>query len=67
MSVGAVELAECPFQPHPCHCAMCRVCGFGKHMAVHGPVFGQPPGSTPYGHEFAPEDGEPPSPKGDAF
>jgi len=36
-----------------CRCQpRCAVCGFGEHSAVHGPVFGQPPGSTPWGHAY---------------
>lgn len=49
---GAVDLSECPYK-HACACRpRCRKCGYGKHAAVHGPVFGQPPGSKPYDHEY---------------
>jgi hypothetical protein len=56
---GAVDLSECPrrvWWQITCRCLpKCRICGFGKHMAVHGPAFGQPPGSKPYDHEFEAE------------
>jgi len=55
---GAVDLKECPTRTHrngTCRCEKCARCGYGKHMAVHGPVYGQPPGSRPWGHEFEPE------------
>jgi hypothetical protein len=50
---GAVDLSECPTR----HCVCkprCEVCGFGKHSAVHGPFYGQPPGSKPYDHRYIP-------------
>ena len=50
---GAVDLSECPRKRNRCECGRCVVCGFQKHMAVHGPVFGAGPGSKPWGHEFA--------------
>lgn len=49
---GAVDLEECV--PHQCRHGHCAVCGELKHKAAHGPVFGQPPGSPPYDHEFVP-------------
>lgn len=54
---GAVDLSECPKSQtmRPCKCQpKCRICGFGKHMAVHGPVNGGGPGSKPFGHEYEP-------------
>ena len=55
---GAVDLSECPTGAgNKCRCRpRCRMCGFRKHMAVHGPVLGQPPGSKPWDHEFVPGD-----------
>jgi hypothetical protein len=54
--IGAVDLCDCPYRPRACKCEpKCKVCGFGKHMAIHGPVFGRSPGSKPYDHEFDPE------------
>lgn len=55
---GAVDFSECPgrmFGSNRCKCKpACRVCGWRKHMAIHGPLYGQPPGSKPYGHQFEP-------------
>lgn len=53
---GAVDLSECRSRSkRVCRCGPpCRVCGFGKHMSVHGPVFGCEPGSKPYDHEYEP-------------
>ena len=50
---GAVAL-ECD---RPCRCEpLCAICGQRKHMAVHGPLFGQPPGSKPWGHKYQSRD-----------
>jgi len=64
-SPGAVDVDACPRAGHrrgagiPCRCGLCLVCGFPKHSAVHGPAWGEPPGSRPWGHEFRPaEDGD---------
>jgi len=53
-SQGAVDLDACPRDGkwHGCGCGVCRICGFTKHKAIHGPIYGQPPGSAPWGHEF---------------
>lgn len=51
---GAVDLKSCPSYPPKCKCGACTICGFKKHMAIHGPSYGQPPGSRPYGHEYSP-------------
>jgi len=56
---GAVDLTECPkFKGYSrsCNCGKCAVCGYSKHMAVHGPSYGQPPGSKPWHHEFVPKE-----------
>jgi hypothetical protein len=55
---GAVDLDACRNRSAwgNCRCApVCAVCGYPKHTGIHGPVFGQPPGSKPYGHVFAPK------------
>lgn len=49
---GAVDLEECPTRH--CRCGPCAVCGHQKHTGIHGPYFGRPPGSRPWGHEFVP-------------
>ncbi len=55
---GAVDLDACTTRRKTiCHCQKCAVCGWGKHMAIHGPLYGQPPGSKPWGHEFKPKVG----------
>lgn len=42
-----------------CRCKpKCAVCGKGPHSAIHGPVYGQPPGSKPWGHEYVPKEAE---------
>jgi len=51
---GAVDLSECRWLIGRCKCPPCRVCGLGKHMAVHGPRYGYPPGSRPWGHRYEP-------------
>jgi len=58
---GALDLSECPGLSQPprkwarkrgCKCGVCAVCGFPKHCALHGPLYGQPPGSKPYAHAY---------------
>jgi len=55
---GAVDLDACPdgpprrYKPLPCRCGVCAVCGLPKHMAIHGPCWGERPGTRPHGHEF---------------
>jgi hypothetical protein len=61
---GAVDLEACPTSGIwrrgrggrevrvPCPCGVCAVCGFARHMGIHGPCAGQPPGSKPWGHPF---------------
>ena len=59
--LGAIDISYCPTKREtPCRCGPCEACGFGPHMAIHGPVFGQPPGSRPWGHMYQarePEEG----------
>jgi hypothetical protein len=60
---GAVDISECPrfrgiLGPSYCRCGKCSICDFPKHSGVHGPVFGSPPGSEPWGHEFKPINSE---------
>lgn len=51
---GAIDWNECPYliMMRRCRCGYCAVCNHPKHTAIHGPVYGEPPGSKPYGHEF---------------
>jgi hypothetical protein len=53
---GAVDWRLCPFRGgrnDRCRCGeFCERCGEPKHMAIHGPLFGEPDGSIPYGHRF---------------
>lgn len=51
----AVDFDECStrYWRHCC-CGPCAVCGYQKHMAIHGSVFGDEKGGRPYGHEFEP-------------
>ena len=36
-----------------CRCSpKCAVCGYGPHVALHGPALGQLPGSKPWDHEY---------------
>lgn len=56
---GAIDFEECPLHRKRglCRCLpKCKVCGYGKHTAIHGPRCGEQPGSEPWGHEFEPED-----------
>lgn len=52
---GATDGNACPTR-HPggmCRCEpRCAVCGWGEHDAIHGPRFGERPGSEPWGHQF---------------
>ena len=36
-----------------CRCGRCAICGFQKHMAIHGPK--EEGSSEPWDHEFVPE------------
>lgn len=62
---GAIDYKECPnYRPanlrtNKCKCEVCSVCGFHKHDAIHGPLYGAPPGSKPWGHEHLPAETEP--------
>ena len=55
---GAVDLDDCPSHysgSGKCRCEpRCKICGEQKHMAIHGPLMGEPPGSKPWGHEYEP-------------
>lgn len=57
---GAVDMDACRSRKlASCYCEKCTLCGFGKHMAIHGPVNGGAPGSKPYGHRFrSPAEGD---------
>lgn len=54
--VGASIDISCPTRRETgyCRCEKCDVCGYGKHSPMHGPIYGQPIGSAPWGHEFVP-------------
>ena len=56
---GAIDIEKCTSRfkrGSSCRCLpKCSVCGFGPHMAVHGPFYGKPPGSEPYDHEYKPD------------
>lgn len=58
---GAVDCTACPTRrPRGmCLCERCAVCGFGKHDGIHGPIFGQPVGSKPWGHVFVAQEQTP--------
>lgn len=54
---GALDLAACPTRwrgKGRCRCEPCAACGYPKHHYVHGPDFGQPPGSEPWNHQYVP-------------
>lgn len=54
---GAVTYEQCPNGGgNKCRCGNCKVCGFPKHTAIHGPKHGQKAGSEPHGHEYQPHD-----------
>ena len=62
--VGAVDLNErcdtASMISTRCQCEPgCATCGYGKHQSVHGPEYGQPPGSRPWHHEFVAGEGPP--------
>lgn len=59
---GAVDMSECPKSGRTydkCKCGYCLLCGNQKHTAVHGPLFGEPPGSKPFDHKFEPSKEKP--------
>lgn len=62
---GAIDFAECTTcsyredrsgkrRFYGCRCGKCAACGLHKHIGIHGPLYGNPPGSKPFGHEFVP-------------
>lgn len=52
---GAVTYEQCPTHGGGwCKCGRCAERGFHKHTAIHGPRYGQPAGSKPWGHVFKP-------------
>lgn len=61
---GAIDFNECPYlqraklraRSGTCRCERCAVCGHHKHTGIHGPRYGEPPGSEPWGHEFQPKE-----------
>lgn len=59
---GAVDRSECTSNGtgRTCTCnPRCAVCGFGKHTALHLPLYGCQPGSKPWAHKYIPQS-EPP-------
>ena len=53
--VGAIDVDNCPSKRRPggtCRCGPCAECGWGPHMAIHGPKYGQLPGTEPWGHLY---------------
>ena len=60
----ACDLDACPNKTKlrgKCRCRdKCLICGGPEHISLHGPCYGQPPGSEPWHHEFKPtSQGEP--------
>jgi len=59
---GASDFYKCPNRwtnsngsAGLCRCIpKCEICGYGEHDGVHGPYYGEPPGSKPYGHKYKP-------------
>ena len=54
---GAVDIQECRTRRGLlCRCVpVCVVCGYGPHVALYGPLYGQAPGSKPFDHEYTTE------------
>ena len=57
VGVGALDLSMCRNrgggQPPNCRCKpVCATCGYGPHMAAHGPAYGEDPGSEPCLHAY---------------
>jgi len=54
---GASDLAACENRRGSiCECQpACAVCGLGEHHALHCAIYGQPPGSGPWGHSYRTE------------
>ena len=53
---SAIDIYECA-RDGPwggCTHGRCGICGFPKHYAIHGPIFGAAPGTEAYGHQFVP-------------
>jgi hypothetical protein len=57
-SSGAVALDSCWLRW--CQHGKCARCNYPMHSAIHGPLWGQPAGSKPYGHRFVPRAAETP-------
>lgn len=54
MSGIPVNFKECPYLKK-CPCGICAVCGFRKHVSLHGPYTkGDVEVFEPWGHEFRP-------------
>ena len=53
---GAIDFSECRTVRHCCRCASCAVCGNRKHTSIHGPYYGEQPGSRSFGHDFVKSD-----------
>lgn len=51
----SLDSLACPkYSSGACRCKRkCIVCGHGMHASYHGPIYRQPVGSMPWGHEFA--------------
>lgn len=52
---GALVKSDCPALTikNTCRCEPCIHCGYGPHMAIHGPLKGFGKGTKPYGHQYA--------------
>lgn len=58
----SIDTESCPSKRtktgriYPCRCfPKCAICGYGPHMAIHGPLYGEAPGEgRPWGHEYQP-------------
>jgi hypothetical protein len=64
----AVNCDECPQGGgNRCRCEICAVCGYRKHMSVHGPYWrGETLIQEPWDHEFRLREPEPLPRKGES-
>jgi hypothetical protein len=51
---GAIDIETCVTRTRTgsCRCLPKCICGYGPHSALHGPFYGQQPGTKPYDHEY---------------
>lgn len=50
----SIDVLTCALRQSYCRCKpKCAICGCAPHTGFHGPIYGRPVGSVPWGHEYA--------------